>query len=286
MIVDLAGAEVVHVDHVEGGYSPCLAAGLTLADGRRVFVKAVSSEHNPDSPDFIRREITAVGILPDGLPVPSLLDSYDDGRWVIALFEHVAGVLPALPWEQTHLERALASLAALNAVAAPIDLLSANRFLAPLFDGWQQMAATDSAPRGWRARVDELVTLEARALELVVGDRLVHTDVRSDNMLVAGDGRFFFVDWAHACRGAPWLDLLLWLPALELEGGGPPEAVLAQAPDLLRPTNEQIVAVAVAVLGYFISRGALPDPPGLPTVRAFQRAQGEVTDRWVRRLLG
>ena len=29
-----------------------------------------------------------------------------------------------------------------------------------------------------------------------------------------------------------------------------------------------------------------PDPPGLPTVRAFQRAQGEVAVRWLRTRLG
>jgi hypothetical protein len=36
--------------------------------------------------------------------------------------------------------------------------------------------------------------------------------------------------------------------------------------------------------GYFAERGRLPDPPGLPTVRPFQRAQGDVTNAWLRRL--
>jgi hypothetical protein len=36
--------------------------------------------------------------------------------------------------------------------------------------------------------------------------------------------------------------------------------------------------------GYFAERGRLPDPPGLPTLRPFQRAQGEVATAWMRRL--
>jgi len=40
-----------------------------------------------------------------------------------------------------------------------------------------------------------------------------------------------------------------------------------------------------AVAGFFTSRALQPPPPGLPTVRAFQAAQGEVTRRWVADLL-
>jgi hypothetical protein len=35
-----------------------------------------------------------------------------------------------------------------------------------------------------------------------------------------------------------------------------------------------------------VERGRMPDPPGLPTVRAFQRAQGEVALGWLRTRLG
>jgi hypothetical protein len=46
----------------------------------------------------------------------------------------------------------------------------------------------------------------------------------------------------------------------------------------------RLVPLVVAVAGYFAERGRLPDPPGLPTVREFQRAQGAVTNAWLRRL--
>jgi len=44
------------------------------------------------------------------------------------------------------------------------------------------------------------------------------------------------------------------------------------------------VARGVATGGGLAGRGRQPDPPGLPTVRAFQRAQSAVTNAWLRRL--
>ncbi|HLQ60836.1 MAG TPA: hypothetical protein VK131_03140, partial [Candidatus Acidoferrales bacterium] len=46
------GAAVVEAVSRPGGFSPGLASSLRLADGRRVFVKAVSPERNPDTPDL------------------------------------------------------------------------------------------------------------------------------------------------------------------------------------------------------------------------------------------
>jgi hypothetical protein len=46
----------------------------------------------------------------------------------------------------------------------------------------------------------------------------------------------------------------------------------------------EIIPLVAAMAGYFAERGRLADPPGLPTVRAFQRAQGEITAAWLRRL--
>jgi hypothetical protein len=41
-------------------------------------------------------------------------------------------------------------------------------------------------------------------------------------------------------------------------------------------------AVIAGLTGYFLHQGRLPDPPGLPTVRAFQRAQGDALLPWLR----
>ncbi|MEV1203446.1 hypothetical protein, partial [Microbispora rosea] len=45
-------------------------------------------------------------------------------------------------------------------------------------------------------------------------------------------------------------------------------------------------AVLAAVTGFFLQRGSLPAPPGLPTLRAFQLAQGRAALAWLRRRTG
>ena len=102
-------------------------------------------------------------------------------------------------------------------------------------------------------------------------------------MLLADDGRIVFVDWTSTCTGVGWFDVLAMLPAVALEGGGEPESVLARAGLGDLPAATQLPMIA-AMAGYFADRGRLPDPPGLPTLRPFQRAQGEVATAWLRRL--
>ncbi|MGC5002962.1 hypothetical protein [Streptomyces sp. DT203] len=45
-------------------------------------------------------------------------------------------------------------------------------------------------------------------------------------------------------------------------------------------------AVLAALAGYFVAHSLMPDPPGLPTVRAFRAAQGAAALEWLRARLG
>lgn len=49
------GSEVVGEVSQTGGFSPGLASRLLLADGRRVFAKAINSGRNPSAPGLYRR---------------------------------------------------------------------------------------------------------------------------------------------------------------------------------------------------------------------------------------
>jgi hypothetical protein len=49
---------------------------------------------------------------------------------------------------------------------------------------------------------------------------------------------------------------------------------------------DTVDAVIAALAGYFTQRSHLPPPPGLPTLRAFQAAQGEIARRWLARRTG
>jgi hypothetical protein len=55
-IESFLGARVLQSKNQNGGFSPGLAARCVLSDGRRCFVKAVSSYPNAHTPDIHRRE--------------------------------------------------------------------------------------------------------------------------------------------------------------------------------------------------------------------------------------
>ncbi len=156
--------------------------------------------------------------------------------------------------------------------------------------GWRRIAESGALPStldAWsRNHLDELVALESGWPASVEGDALVHLDVRADNIVVEPDGTFVFVDWAWPCRGARGIDVLAMLPSVTLEGGGDPEDILARTGTSIPIASGAVDSFVAALAGTFTWGASLPDPPGLPTVRAFQRAQGEVALRWLRTRLG
>ncbi|EQD73555.1 aminoglycoside phosphotransferase, partial [mine drainage metagenome] len=93
----LLGSPVVHARTQTGGFSPGVAARLELADGSRRFLKAVSAEVNPDSPEFYRREATVAAALPRGLSAPRFLWVDEAPAWVALAFEEVEGLPPPDP---------------------------------------------------------------------------------------------------------------------------------------------------------------------------------------------
>jgi hypothetical protein len=285
---DELGARVVEAENCQGGFSPSLAARCVLDDGRRVFVKAVSPAQNPDSPDILRREASVSASLPGGVPAPRLLAMMDDGCWIVTVYEFIDGRLPANPWEPEELDQVIDATWQLAGVEPPASLPTVTQQYGPILNGWRNLAS--EPPAGgvldeWTNRhLERLAGLEPQWEEAAAGDGLVHGDVRSDNVLLDGDS-VTFVDWSSACRGSAAFDVVSMLASIALEGGGIPEEVLARGGGE-RIDPEALTALAIADAGYFLDRARLPDPPGLPTVRSFQRAQGEIVLAWLKRRLG
>jgi aminoglycoside phosphotransferase (APT) family kinase protein len=271
-----------------GGFSPGVAARLELEDGRSVFVKAVGPEPNPDSPELHRREAQVADALPPETPAPRFLFAHDEEGWVALVFENVAGREPKLPWREDELERVLGAVTDLAEALTPppLEAPPAAEALDELLHGWRTLAAEGAAGIDpWAGeRLDELAELEARWSEAAAGQTLSHGDVRADNILLTPD-RVVFVDWPHVCVGAAWLDLLLFLPSVAMQGGPPPWEVFEAHPLGREARPESVPPVVAAVAGFFVQRAALPPPPGLPTLRDFQRAQGIQTLAWLRRSL-
>jgi aminoglycoside phosphotransferase (APT) family kinase protein len=282
------GSRVARAVTQPGGFSPGVAARLELQDGRRVFVKAVGPEPNPDSPELHRREALVAAALPPATPAPQFLFAHDEEGWVALVFEHVEGREPELPWREDELERVLAAVTDLAEALTPppLEATPAAEALDDLLHGWRTLAAEGAAGIDpWAAeQLAELAALEARWPEAAAGSTLLHCDVRADNILLTPN-RVVFVDWPHVCVGAEWLDLLLFLPSVAMQGGPPPWEVFEAHPLGREAPPERVLPLVAALAGFFVQRAALPPPPGLPTLREFQRAQGVETLAWLRRSL-
>lgn len=125
--------------------------------------------------------------------------------------------------------------------------------------------------------------MSRKALARLAGDAIVHTDTRSDNLLVTPQGRVRIIDWPWASRGAPWFDAVTLLVNLELYGGVEATTYLPRVRDL-GASDEDVVGTLAGLCGYFVEAATMPPPPGLPSVRTFQGAQGAACVRLLRRL--
>ncbi len=292
-VEEFIGAQVVSANNIEGGFSPGPAARCELSDGRRVFVKAAGRNLNPWTPDMHRREGEVLASLPAEFPAPELLGVVDDGDWVALLIACADGDMPATPLDRPTADRVLRLAERLARAGRDVtfdSLTSLADTHGDIGGNWHKLA--DKPLDGldtWSLRhLDALVDLEGDLAAASSGDHLVHADLRTDNMVFDAhdEHRDVVVDWPAACMGAPWIDLVGLLPSLHLDGGPPPHDVFDAHP-LGRDADPGAVDVVIAAIAGYFTRGALlPPPPGLPTVRAFQAAQGAVTRAWLASRLG
>jgi len=286
----LLGGQVLAATTQPGGFSPGIAARVVLAHGRRAFVKAVG-DTNPDAPKLHRAEARIAAALPPTAPAPRLLGVIDSGGWVVLAFEDVDGRLPAQPWRTDELARVLAATGDLarTLTPAPIDAPPAAARFHTLGRGWRLLAEDAESLAGadpWvRAHLTELASLERGWDGAVSGGTLAHGDLRADNILLTRE-QVVFVDWPWACLAPPWFDLVAMLPNVVMNGGPAPEDILAAHPAAAEADSAAVTTVVAALAGTWTYLGGRPDPPGLPTVRAFQRAHAAVALRWLRQRLG
>jgi len=283
------GAPVVRVVHARGGYSPGTADALFCADGRAGFLKAGHPSINPDSPALLRSEGQVLAELPSGLPIAGLVDSLDEGPdgWVVLLLEFVEGRPAPLPWTAETAAAALSNLTELAEALTPAPpgvTAPAATALAPMVDGWLSLVGRPDLDPWLAGRLDLLRTVSQDVLAHVGGETLVHLDLRADNLMLRPDGRLVVVDWAWAVRGAAWVDPALL--TIEFISSGDdtvdPDALVTRIATAHGISTSLVVDLLVGVLGFFENVGRHADPPGLPTLRQFQRFQAEALRNWLR----
>lgn len=286
----LLGSPVVSAVNQQGGFSPGPAVRVRCADGSTAFVKAAGLTLNPESPGLHRAEGRNAACLPATAPAPRLRGVYDDGDWVALVFDEIDGRMPATPWRTVDLHRVLTALLDLGRSLTPCPAAHvpdvADR-LRTNVGGYARLAADPPGDLSdWERRhLDRLAEAGPRVLDRLSGDTLVHLDLRADNILFGAAGRTYFVDWPWASRGPAWVDTALFLINVALYGGDP-ESHLRDHPLFTDVAPEQVTGLLVGMTGMFAEACRKPAPPGLPTLRDFQRSQYQAMLRWVHRRPG
>ena len=283
------GSVVVEAHTQEGGFSPGAAVRLRLANGNTAFVKALGVDIHEFSVQLYRTEAATMAHLPAGLPVPRLLDVYDDGNWIALVYEEVDGRRPAIPWRMDELGRVEGMLAALSDALHPSPWQDAPTFAevnGDFMEAWTNLALEpphDIDP-GLRRHLDRLIEQGTDLAAIISGDALLHTDIRSDNILLTSNGGVVLLDWGWTCKGAPWLDVVLFGTTVNAEGGADAEQLVLRHPATANVPSGAIDAVLLAAAANYWGLSQLPKQPALPGFsRAYQRAFAEATLRWVDR---
>lgn len=271
---DALGAPVTDTVTPGGGFGHQLAAALHLDGDRQVFVKAAPDD-DPLSAANIH-EAAVLGALPPGAPAPDLLGVHRVGGWTAVVIAHLDGPHPDLSPHSGDAGQTFALLDKLTSSPAPppyAAAVSTTPSPTTTLHGWDDLLAappTDLSPAA-RAHLPQLAELEAVWPSLAHGDRIVHGDLRADNMVRDHHLGVTFVDWAHAATGPACIDAASLAPQLVLAGHAP-EDVARLLRDHPATANhpDTTTAFLAALTGHWHRNARNPAPPGAPGLRAYQ----------------
>lgn len=275
------GHAVEHASSQAGGFTPGLAARLALAGGGRAFVKALPASH-PVAASY-QHEAEAAALLPPAVPAPALHWHAQIDGWSVLAYCDVQGRHPGFTPPAADLPAVLSAVTAAQVPVAGLPASAGHR--AGWLHGWAALAA--GPPAGlhpWAAeRLGDLAQAETAWLPHADGPTLVHGDLRPDNILITSDGSAVLIDWAHTTTGAPWLDLADLTAQLIIAGHHPAHAehIVAVRPAWQAAPPAAITGYATALAGYWTRSAALPDPPGVPHLRAYQAHASAAAIRWL-----
>ncbi|MET9083207.1 phosphotransferase [Streptomyces sp. NPDC004237] len=274
LLEDALGAPVTTAVTPGGGFGHQLAAALHLADGRRAFVKAAPDDDPLTAANL--HEAAVLGALPPGAPAPALLGIHRAAGWTAVVIAHLDGPHPDLSPASGDAARTFALLDELTsgpATAAYAAAVSTTPSTAAALHGWDELACDPPAglEPATRALLPQLADMEAAWPALARGDRIVHGDLRADNMVRDHHRGITFVDWAHATTGPACTDAASLAPQLVLAGHAPADVdrLLREHPSTAS-NAETTTAFLVSLTGHWHRNARQPAPRGAPGLRAYQ----------------
>jgi aminoglycoside phosphotransferase (APT) family kinase protein len=275
------GGTAEHAQSQSGGFTPGLAVRLVLAGGGRVFVKALPAGH-PVAASY-QHEARSAARLPPAVPAPALRWHAEIDGWTVLAYSDVQGRHPGFGSPAADLPAVLRAVTAAQVPVTGLPPSASHR--AGWLHGWAALSA--DPPTGlnpWAAeRLGNLADAETNWLPHADGPTLVHGDLRPDNILITSNGSAVLIDWAHATTGAPWLDLADIAAQLIIAGHHPADAeqIVATHPAWQAAPPAAISGYATALAGYWTRSAALPDPPGVPSLRPYQAHASASAIRWL-----
>ncbi|MDR6861703.1 phosphotransferase [Phycicoccus sp. 3266] len=292
-IAGVAGAEVAHAHPaVTSGFTGAYAGLLELRDGRRVFAKA-ADPHHPFAHAALPREAAVLALLDGRAGAPRLLGTGAADVWNVSVLEAIHGHLPGMPW--TPAEAAAAHEACVEWAALPADLVVqlTDSTVAEEVGG-DEVALTclddlatgarpwpDGSPRLSPQQAHEVAELGRSAAGALVGDCLVHGDLRPDNMLMTPEGRARFVDWNWVARGPGWCDFVGLLPLMAHQGLDADRLAL-ESPLLAGVHPDAVDAFLAVIIGFMVEHASHPDVDSTQSaVRAHQAQMARTFLAWL-----
>lgn len=278
----MVGSAVQEARTQQGGFSAGLAARTVLADGRRLFLKAIPAS-SPGTFDLYRREAAVLRTIPRDLPAAHLLDAVIDDDWAVLAIEDVDGRHP-LKDSSVDTELVLDAIAALAGAEPPASLTRLADEIADDAGSWERLAAADLLGTTTPWCVENLGFLREHAEQVataVAGERLVHGDLRADNILIDAGGRARLLDWPWAARGAGWEDALLYLLDLRVEDPTADVDSLRAHPVFAGSSTDDHISLLSAIGGGWFEKCRWPAPPGMTTLRDFQRREALAAVDWI-----
>ncbi len=270
-LVQSTPAEITAVNR---GYTAASRLLVKFSDGRRAFVKVATDDLTAS---WLRDEYRVYSHV-KGSFMAEMLAWDDDGEHPMLVLEDLSGAVWPQSWTDITIEAVLETLRQIgnSPVAQGMPSLETLR---PDPSSWRSVAANPETflslslcTKQWLNKALPAL-IEAEESADLSGSKLLHLDVRSDNICFIGD-RVVLVDWNWACVGNSLLEIIFWLPSVRLEGGPLPEQIIAADPSLV-----------AFVAGFWACRADLPPPYTGATVRDLQLRQLSVALPWCAKLL-
>ncbi|MEU2134826.1 hypothetical protein [Streptomyces sp. NPDC018352] len=272
----------------DGGFTGGVAARLTLADATTAFVKALPTGHEL-APDY-RMEARVAGALPPEVPASRLRYSTETEGWIVLLYDDIEGRHPDLA-HPTDLTAVLTCVERMTTALTPNPLPWAAPIttpLGPLLQGWHTFQqdgppATSTPGRSgtWTASPNWRATGPRQPPATPCSTPTCGTTTSSS----PPHGTAVAVDWAWACTGANWVELVYLLPAVAAAGADP-EQIAAAHPLTRRADPKAIDAFICALAGLYTHSGRQPAPSWSPHIRTHETWYGRLCRTWLARRTG